>query len=163
FGVRRSRQEREKLTDSAVQQGNCKLYNLTRRYEGIPTLPDSPDRTFTVPVSAPAKLEYRGLPLDLLEDLLASSPAWLQAQRVTHAPKTEVSGRPLTPLHKGHVGLLCTSSLLNGRFGQGKDLHLSFWESVKVVDRVEEEGDSPGAMVVRERERFSQRLTLIYS
>ena len=63
----------------------------------------------------------------------------------------------------GGNGLLCTSSLLNGRFGQGKELHLSFWESVKVVDKVEEEGDTPGAMVIRERERFSQRLTLLYS
>ena len=117
---------------------------------------------FAVPMSAPAKLEYRGLPLDLMEDLLASSPAWLQAQRVTHAPKAQVSGRPLIPLHRGHVGLLCTSSLLNGRFGQGRDIHLSFWESVKVVDKVEEDGASPGAIVIRERERFSQRLTLLY-
>ena len=163
FGVRRSRQERDKLTDFAVQQANRKLYELTRCYEEIPVLPDSSHRIFTVPASAPVKLEYRGLPLDLIEDLLVSSPAWLQAQRVTHAPRTEVSGRPLTALHKGHVGLLCTSSLLNGRFGQGKELHLSFWESVKVVDKVEEEGDTPGAMVIRERERFSQRLTLLYS
>jgi hypothetical protein len=162
LGVRRSRQDREKLTDFAVQQGNHKLRDLTRRYEEIPALPDSPDRVFAIPAGGPAKLEYRGLPLDLIEDLLASSPAWLQAQRVTHAPKAQVSGRPLIPLHKGHVGLLCTSSLLNGCFGREKDLHLSFWESVKVVDRVEEEGGSPGAMVIRERERFSQRLTLLY-
>ncbi len=163
FGVRRSRQERDKLTDFAVQQANRKLHELTRHYEEIPALSYSPDRAFTVPASAPAKLEYRGLPLDLIEDLLASSPAWLQAQRVTHAPRTQVSGRPLTALHRGHVGLLCTSSLLNGRFGQGKDLHLSFWESVKVVDKVEGEGDAQGVIVIRERERFSQRLTLLYS
>jgi hypothetical protein len=160
--VRRSRQEREKLTDFAVEQANQKLYELTRRYEEIPSLPDSPDRMFAVPPSGPARLEYRGLPLDLIEDVLASSPAWLQAQRVTYAPRADVSGRPLTPLHKGHVGLLCTSSLLNGCFGQGKNLHLSFWESVKVVDKVEEDGDQ-GATVIRERERFSQRLTLLYS
>jgi tRNA1(Val) A37 N6-methylase TrmN6 len=160
--VRRSRQERERLTDFAVQQGNHKLRDLTRLYEEIPAMPDSPDRMFAVPMSEPAKLDYRGLPLDTMEDLLASSPGWLQAQRVTHAPKAQVSGRPLIPLHRGHVGLLCTSSLLNGRFGQGKDLHLSFWESVKVVDKVEEDGASPGAMVIRERERFSQRLTLLY-
>jgi hypothetical protein len=73
----------------------------------------------------PLQWRYRGLPLDLMEDLLAS-PAWLQAQRVTHAPKAQVSGRPLIHLHRGHVGLLCMSSLLNGRFGQGRDLHLSF-------------------------------------
>ena len=162
LAVGRSRQDREKLTEFAVQQGNHKLRDLTRCYDEIPEMPDSPARVFAVPVSGPAKLEYRGLPLDLIEDLLTSSPAWLQAQRVTHAPKAQVSGRPLIPLHKGHVGLLCTSSLLNGCFGREKDLHLSFWESVKVVDRVEEEGGSPGAMVIRERERFSQRLTLLY-
>ena len=71
------------------------------------------------------------------------------------------SAKPVFRQKRGN-GLLCTGSLLNGRFGQGRDLHLSFWESVKVVDKVEEDGASPGAMVIRERERFSQRLTLLY-
>jgi hypothetical protein len=36
------------------------------------------------------------------------------------APHEEVAtGRPITPLHGGHVGLLCTAGLLNGVFGQG--------------------------------------------
>src|ERR1035441_4844752 len=48
--VRRSRQEREKLTDFAVQQGNHKLRDLTRLYEEIPAMPDSPDRMFAVPM-----------------------------------------------------------------------------------------------------------------
>lgn len=162
FGIRRTRQERERMTDSAVQQGNRKLHELTRRYEEIPPLPDTPGRVYAVPPSLPAKLEYRGLPLDVVEDLLDKSPGWLQAQRITHAPKTEFSGRPLTPLHKGHVGILCTSGLLNGQFGEGKDTHVAYWESVKVVDRTEEEDDS-GATVIREKERFSQRLTLLYA
>jgi hypothetical protein len=34
--------------------------------------------------------------------------------------------------------------------------------TLKVVDRTEEEEDS-GATVIRERERFSQRLTLLYA
>jgi hypothetical protein len=162
FGIRRTRQERERMTDHAVQQGNRRLYELTRRYEEIPPLPEAPDRLYAVPPSLAAKLDYRGLPLDLVEDLLETSPAWLQAQRITHAPKTEFSGRPLTPLHKGHVGILCTSGLLNGQFGEGKDTHVAYWESVKVVDRTEEEDDS-GATVIREKERFSQRLTLLYA
>jgi RNA-directed DNA polymerase len=33
---------------------------------------------------------------------------------------------------------LCTSGLLNGAFGESKDLHVANWESVKVVDRTEE-------------------------
>jgi hypothetical protein len=162
FGIRRTRQERERMTDHAVQQGNHRLHELTRQYDDIPPLPDTPDRLYTVPPSLPAKLEYRGLPLDLIEDLLENSPAWLQAQRITHAPRAEFSGRPLTPLHKGHVGILCTSGLLNGQFGEGRDTHVAYWESVKVVDRTEEEDDS-GGMIIREKERFSQRLTLLYA
>ena len=91
------------MNDHAVRQGNRILADLTRRYEQIPALPDVPDRVYAVPPSSPAKLEYRGLPLDAIEDLLDTSSAWRQAQRITHAPKTEFCGRPLTPLHKGHV------------------------------------------------------------
>lgn len=163
FGVRRTRQERERLNDHAVQQANWKLNDLTRRYEEIPSLPDLPERVYTVPPSPPVQIEYRGLPLDLIEDLLLASPAWRQAQRITHAPKNEFAGRPLTPLHKGHVGLLCTSGLLNGVFGEGKDLHVANWESVKVVDRTEEEAEDGESTVIREKERFSQRLTLLYA
>ncbi len=163
FGVRRTRQERQRLTDHAVHQANGKLNDLTRRYEQIPPLPDAPDRVYAVPPSSPAQLEYRGLPLDAVEDLLATSPAWRQAQRVTHAPKTEFSGRPLTPLHKGHVGLLCTAGLLNGVFGEGKERHVANWESLKVVDRTEEESEDGRSTVIREKERFSQRLTLLYA
>ncbi len=163
FGVRRSRQERERMTDRAVNEGNWKLQQLTRSYEAIPPLPDEPDRRYAVPQAPLARLEYRGLPLDLIEDLLDNSPAWRQAQRVTHAPKTAFTGRPLTPLHKGHVALLCTSGRMNGVFGEGADRHVAYWETVKVVDRTEEEGEGAGTTVVRERERFSQRLTLLYA
>jgi tRNA1(Val) A37 N6-methylase TrmN6 len=161
FGIRRTRQERERLNDHAVGQANRKLHEMTRRYEDIPALPDVPDRTYIVPPSATSKLDYRGLPLDALEDLLDRSPAWRQAQRITHAPKPEFSGRPLTSLHQGHVAMLCTSGVMNGCFGHGTDRHVAYWESVKVVDRHEEEDE--GTTVIRERERFSQRLTLLYA
>jgi len=93
FGVRRTRQERERISDAAVSQANSKLYEVTLSYHDIPPLPQAPDRYYVVPPSSPAKLEYRGLPLDLLEDLLDNSPAWRQAKRITHAPKPEFSGR----------------------------------------------------------------------
>src|SRR5262245_66276849 len=44
---------------------------------------------------------------------------------------------------------------------EGKDRHVAYWESVKVVDRREEEED--GTTIIYERERFSQRLTLLYA
>src|SRR4030095_3215399 len=161
FGVRRTRQERERLNDHAVVQANWKLNEMTRRYEDIPRLPEVPDRSYVIPPSPPVKLDYRGRPLDQLEDLLIHSPAWRQAKRITHAPKPEFAGRPLTSLHQGHVALLCTSGMMNGCFGEAKDRHVAYWESVKVVDRREEEED--GTTVIHERERFSQRLTLLYA
>ncbi len=75
FGIRRTRQERERMNDQAVSQANWKLNERTRRYDDIPPLPDVPDRWYPVPASPAAKLDYRGLPLDQLEDLLANSPA----------------------------------------------------------------------------------------
>ena len=70
-------------------------------------------------------------------------------------------GRPLTPLHAGHVGLLACSGLLNGIFGHNDDRHISFWQAVKVVDKTEEEDD--GVITVREKERFSNELTVVFS
>ena len=40
--------------------------------------------------------------------------------------------------------------------------HVAHWEAIKVVDKTEEEGDD-GETVIREKERFSQRPTLLYS
>jgi len=162
FGIRRSRHERDKLNDHTMEQANRRLSDLTRRYEEIPRLGDTPDRLYPVPPSPPARLDYRGLPLDVIEDLVPASPAWRQAQRVTHAYRSEFAGRPLTPLHKGHVGLLCTAGLMNGIFGEGPDLHVAYWESVKVVDRAEEQEGDGEVTIIREKERFSQRLTLLY-
>jgi hypothetical protein len=76
------------------------------------------------------------------------------------AQEASVSGRPLTPLHGGHVGLLCTAGMLNGIFGDGRMRHIAHWQSVKLVDKSEEEKD--GATVIREKERFSNELTLVF-
>jgi hypothetical protein len=84
---------------------------------------------------------------------------------------------PMRPSHKGSScvfnvqwnfgpkrgnGLLTTSGLLNGIFGEGPDLHVARWESVKVTDRFEET-DENDVTTIRERERFTHCLTLIYS
>jgi len=160
FGVRRTRQERERMNDHAVSQANWKLNDLTRSYHQIPPLPDVPDRYYAIPAGPATSWNIAGFRSIQLEDLLVTSPAWRQAKRVTHAPKPEFDGRPLTSLHQGHVALLCTSGMMNGCFGEGKDRHVAYWESVKVVDRREEEED--GTTVIHEKERFSQRLTLLY-
>ena len=162
FGVRRTRREREQLKDGDASRAKARLLGLSRNYEELPTLPDSADKQFIVPPSGPAQLVFRGIPLDTVENLLAGSPAYRQANRILFAPETRATGRPLTPLHGGHVGLLTTSGLLNGIFGQGADLHVARWESVKVTDRMEETDDNE-VTTIRERERFTQCLTLIYA
>jgi hypothetical protein len=89
------------------------LFNVGRNYERLCPLPDQPDRIYPVPPSAPhIRLTYRGLPMDLLEDLLPSSRAYRQAGRILFAPEVQVHGRPLTPLHAGPVGILSCSGLL---------------------------------------------------
>ena len=77
----------------------------------------------------------RGLPLDEIEDLLPASSAYRQAARLLFPEPAVVKGRPLTPLHGGHVALCAVSGMLNGIFGTGERRHIAVWQPVKVVDR----------------------------
>jgi SAM-dependent methyltransferase len=162
FGVRRNRRERERLTDSDITRARLYYASLARNPLQIPVLPSQPESRYDVPVSGPAQLVYRGLPLDLIEDVLPQSSAYRQAGRILLAEPVSATGRPLTPLHAGHVGLLACSGLLNGIFGSGNERHISCWQAVKVVDKTEEEDDQ-GVLTVREKERFSNELMIVYS
>jgi hypothetical protein len=51
--------------------------------------------------------------------------------------------------------------MLNGIFGEGEERHIAHWQSVKLVDKSEEEED--GVIVIREKERFSNELTVVFS
>jgi hypothetical protein len=162
FGVRRSRRERERLRDSDITRARLYYASLARNPSQVPVLPSEPETRYSVPVSGPAQFVYRGLPLDEVEDLLPQSAAYRQAGRILFAEPASATGRPLTPLHAGHVGLLACSGLLNGIFGSDDQRHIAFWQAVKVVDKTEEEDDQ-GVVTVREKERFSNELTVVYS
>jgi hypothetical protein len=162
IGSRRSRREKERLTDSDITRARLYYASLARNLSQIPVLPSEPDEVYDIPVSGPAQLVYRGLPLDEVEDLLPKSGAYRQAGRILFVEPVSATGRPLTPLHAGHVGLLACSGLLNGIFGSGDQRHIAFWQAVKVVDKTEEE-DEKGVITVREKERFSNELTVVYS
>jgi len=45
-------------------------------------------------------------------------------------------------------------------FGSGEDLHVAAWQAVKAIDRSEETQED-GTIVQRERERFTNELTLV--
>jgi hypothetical protein len=115
---------------------------------------------YSVPPSSPAPLVYCGLPLDAIEDLIPMSSVWKQVQPFL-MPREEVrGGRPITPLHAGHVGLLCTAGLLNGVFGQGSERHIARWRTVKSVTVFEVK--EKGFKEIHKRERFSNELALVY-
>jgi hypothetical protein len=162
FGVRRNRREKERLTDSDITRARLYYASLARNPSQIPVLTSGPEARYDVPESGPAQLVYRGLPLDEIEDLLPQSAAYRQAGRILFAELVSATGRPLTPLHAGHVGLLACSGLLNGIFGSEDQRHIAFWQAVKLVDKTEEEDDQ-GVVTIREKERFSNELTVVYS
>jgi hypothetical protein len=115
---------------------------------------------YSVPPAQAVPLVYRGLPLDQIEDLVPASAAWRQVAPFL-LPKEEVhGGRPITPLHAGHVGLLRTAGLLNGVFGQGNDRHIARWRTVKSVTIFEVK--EQGFREIHKRERFTNELALIY-
>jgi SAM-dependent methyltransferase len=159
FGVRRKRHPH--LRDSA-------LIDCVRWLEVLATKPDlemlgvASAMRYEVPDSGPVTLTHTGVPLDEVEDLLPDSAAYRQASRVLLPKQQEVRGRPLTPLHGGHVGLLCTAGMLNGVFGEGEDRHIAHWRSVKFTDHWEEE-EEDGTKILHDRERFSHELTLVFA
>ena len=130
-------------------------------FQKVPELQPRTCQPYSVPGSGEVSLTYRGLPYDLLEDLLPHSTAWKQVAPLLLPRDDVATGRPITPLHGGHVGLLCTAGLLNGVFGEGEDRHIARWRSVKhVTTFVEQEGD---VEVIHHRERWTNELRLVYA
>ena len=117
FGVRRN------IRGARLEESRRRIQSLARcdGYSRLPVLESSAIEPFVVPQSSEATLTYRGLPYNLLEDLLSKSAAWKQVSSTLLPREDSAKGRPITPLHGGHVGLLCTAGLLNGVFGEGEE------------------------------------------
>jgi hypothetical protein len=159
FGVRRKRYQQ--LRDSALLDCVRWLEMLANRTD-LEILGVAPAVRYEIPGSAPVVLTNTGIPLDEVEDLLLDSAAYRQACRILLPRQRDIRGRPLTPLHGGHVGLLCTAGMLNGVFGEGEDRHIAHWRSVKFTDHWEEEEEN-GTKFLHDRERFSHELTLVFA
>ncbi len=130
--------------------------------EFVPILGDRGDARYIVPASPAALLRSVALPLDEIEDLLPRSAAYRQVARLLAPQSKSLGGRPLTPLHGGHVSLLATAGMLNGIFGAGEERHMAHWRSLKCIDRWQECAPD-GATLDHQRERFSHELTLVYA
>ena len=159
LGTRRKRHS--KVSDAVLLDGVRYLEALATKSELEP-LGDNPEFRYEVPASEPVVLTHVGIPLDEVEDLLLESAAYRQVGRVLLPKLNDVKGRPLTPLHGGHVGLLCTAGMLNGVFGEGDARHIAHWRSVKFTDHWEEE-EEDGTKILHDRERFSHELTLVFA
>ena len=152
FGVRK------RMRGQDYSRNRAALHEMVWRRD-MTTLQGT-ETPYRVPASAPTRLVYHGLPLDQIEDLIAHSSAWKQVEALL-LPKEEMAGgRPITPLHAGHVGLLCTAGLLNGVFGQGDERHIARWRSVKSVTVFEVK--EKGYTEVHKREQFTNELALVY-
>jgi SAM-dependent methyltransferase len=161
LGTRRTRRERDRLSDGEISRARIEYGRKARDYESLPVLTDEPMRLYFVPEGAPMEMIHRGLPLDLIEDALPKSAAYRQARRILFEPEAREVGRPLTPLHQGHVALLATCGRLDGIAGDGDLRHVAHWQGVKTISRVEEESDD-GVTVIREKEQFSHCLNLLF-
>jgi SAM-dependent methyltransferase len=159
LGMRRKRHQLQR--DSALLDSERWLEMLASKPD-MEILGDAFGRRYQVPSSGPAVLTNAGIPLDEVEDLLVDSAAYRQASRVLLPKHRDVRGRPLTPLHGGHVGLLCTAGMLNGVFGEGENRHIAHWRSVKFTDHWEEQ-EEDGTRILHDRERFSHELTLVFA
>jgi hypothetical protein len=149
---------RKRMRGQDYSRNRAALYGMVWQRD-MPTLQGN-EKPYQVPTSTSAQLVYRGLPLDQIEDLIVHSSAWKQVEALL-LPKEEMAGgQPITPLHAGHVGLLCTAGLLNGVFGQGDERHIARWRSVKSVTVFEVK--EKGYTEVHKREQFTNELALVY-
>lgn len=162
LAARLSRREREQLRDEEILRRRARFANTGQQYELLATLDDNPGIQYSVPEGSPCKLQYRGLPLDQIEDLLPDSAAYRHASKILFPRLAERQGRPLTPLHSGQVAILAVSSMLDGVFGSGERRHVAAWRTIKVTDRTEEV-EEDGTIIQRERERFTNELTLAFA
>src|SRR5262249_58491756 len=94
------------------------LVRASYHQELIPPLGEQVAERYAIPPTPPATINYTGLLLDVLEDALQRSTAMQNARGVLVHKQQKLSGRPVLPLHKGGVGLLACSGMLNGVFGE---------------------------------------------
>ena len=160
FAIARSRRERDRTRDSEISFCRNRLVSTARQYERLPALLEK-RAELRVPPTGPAEVTYAGLPFDTIEDLLPTSPAYRQVAQILNPQPISINKRPLIPLHKGHIGLLSTAGLINGRFGSGDRLHVAAWKTKKRVIRTEENEDEK--TIIREREQFVHELALAFA
>ena len=87
-------------------KGADELLRIAYKPQLLPTLNQDVAERYAIPPSSPATITYTGLPLDAIEDALQRSVAMQNARGILVRKQQKMTGRPVTPLHKGHVGTI---------------------------------------------------------
>src|SRR3974390_2587716 len=87
-------------------KGAGELLRIAYKPHLLPVLNQEVGERYAIPPSPPATITYTGLPLDEIEDALQRSVAMQNARGILVRSQQKMSGRPVTPLHKGHVGTI---------------------------------------------------------
>ena len=87
-------------------RGADELLRIAYKPQLLPILNQEVAERYAIPPSSPAAITYTGLPLDVIEDAVHRSVAMQNARGVLVRKQQRMSGHPVTPLHKGHVGTI---------------------------------------------------------
>src|SRR5271157_5081452 len=87
-------------------KGADELLRIAYKRHLLPVLNQEVGERYAIPPSSPTAVTYTGLPLDAIEDALQRSVAMQNARGVLVRKHQKMTGRPVTPLHKGHVGTI---------------------------------------------------------
>src|SRR3974390_56194 len=87
-------------------EGAEDLLRIAYKPQLLPVLSQEVSERYAIPPLPPAAITYTGLPLDEIEDALQRSVAMQNACGILVRKQQKMTGRPVTPLHKGHVGTI---------------------------------------------------------
>jgi uncharacterized methyltransferase DUF6094 len=97
---------RKKVHLRGEPKGVEELLRIAYKPHLLPVLNQEVSERYAIPPSLPATITYTGLPSDAIEDALQRSVAMQNARGILVRKQQKMSGRPVTPLHKGHVGTI---------------------------------------------------------
>ena len=97
---------RKKADLRGEPKGAEELLRIAYKPQLLPVLNQEVSERYAIPPSSPATITFTGLPLDAIEDALQRSVAMQNARGILVRRQQKMSGRPVTPLHKGHVGTI---------------------------------------------------------
>lgn len=157
---------RRKITHNPDYRINTQLREASSHTATIQTLDEAIDEgiaPYPVRRAVPVTVRSTGMPTDVIEDLLPLNQAYTVVSQFLLPPDDLEIKRPPTPLHAGHVGLLCSAGMLNGIFGEGDNRHSARWRTTKYTAHLPQTDEEKEDGITRQMERFTTEVCLLYA